>query len=138
MNAPALKIVLPPPETLESLCTEITRLKHEESVIAARLQSIEKAIIALVGAREEGAQTTTLTDGRKLTVTGKLIYSADMALLTMLAATLPPHLSPVKLVRQLDAAGAKWLRSNDPEHWAMIARAITIKPAKTSVTVKAA
>ena len=34
MNSPALKIV-PSPETLESLCTEIAHLKHEESVAVA-------------------------------------------------------------------------------------------------------
>lgn len=135
MNQFALKIA-PAPETLESLCSEITRLKHEEAQLYTRRQVIENAIIGLVGAKEEGAKTLTLSDGRKLTVTGKLIYSADMAQLIMLATALPAHLSPVKVVHQLDATGAKWLRANDPEHWAKIAPAITVKPAKTAVEVK--
>jgi len=135
MNSPALKIV-PPPETLESLCTEIAHLKHEESVLAAKRLSIENSVIAIVGAKEEGAKTTTLADGRKLTVTGKLNYSADMAKLLSLVTALPEHLSPVKVVHQLDATGAKWLRANDPENWAKIAPAITVRPAKTAVEVK--
>lgn len=135
MNLPALKIVTQP-ETLESLCTEIARIKHEESALAARRLNIENAVIAIVGAKEEGAKTTTLADGRKLTVTGKLTYSADMAQLLMLDTELPLHLSVVKVAHQLDATGAKWLRANDPDNWAKIAPAITVKPAKTSVEVK--
>lgn len=135
MNLPALKIVTQP-ETLESLCTEIARLKHEESALAARRLNIEIAIIAIVGAKEEGAKTTMLADGRKLTVTGKLTYSADMAQLLMLDTELPLHLSVVKVVHQLDATGAKWLRANDPDNWAKIAPAITVKPAKTAVEIK--
>ena len=53
-----------------------------------------------------------------------------------LVTALPEHLSPIKLVHQLDATGAKWLRANDPENWAKIAPAITVKPAKTAVEVK--
>lgn len=135
MNLHALKTATAP-ETLDSLCTEIARLKHEESVLASKRLSIELAVIAIVGAKEEGATTTTLADGRKLTVTGKLSYSADMAKLIMLASALPLHLSPVKVVHQLDATGAKWLRAHDPENWTKIAPAITVKPAKTAVEVK--
>ena len=78
----------------------------------------------------------TLTDGRKITITGKLIYSADIALLISLATALPPHLSPLKVKTELDTTGAKWLRANDPANWGKIAQAITVKPAKTSVEVR--
>jgi len=104
--------------------------------VAALGPGIENAVIAIVGAKEEGAKTVALADGRKLTVTGKLTYSADMAQLLSLVTALPKHLSPIKLVHQLDATGAKWLRANDPENWAKIAPAITVKPAKTAVEVK--
>lgn len=135
MNAPALKLSTAP-ETLESMCTEIALLKHEEAALYAKRQTLEQAVIAVVGAKEEGAKTVSLADGRKLTITGKMIYSADMAQLMTLATALPEYLSPIKVVRQLDSTGAKWLRANDPEHWALIAPAITVKPAKTAVDVK--
>ena len=135
MNLHALKTPTAQ-ETLESLCTEISRLKREESALSTKRQSIENAVIAIVGDKEEGAKTVALADGRKLTVTGKLTYSADMAQLLSLVTALPEHLSPIKLVHQLDATGAKWLRANDPENWAKIAPAITVKPAKTAVEVK--
>jgi hypothetical protein len=133
MNYPNLKLAT---QNLETLCTQITELKREESILAGKRASLEIDVINLVGAKEEGANTTTLADGRKLTVTGKLIYSADMQKLMVLAESLPLHLSPVKVKHELDATGAKWLRANDPASWAKIAPAITIRPAKTSVEIR--
>jgi hypothetical protein len=49
---------------------------------------------------------------------------------------LPPNLRPIKVEPKLDETGAKYLRNNEPEVWAMLAPAITIQPAKTSVTIK--
>ena len=48
----------------------------------------------------------------------------------------PAHMQPIKTVVQLDATGAKFLRANEPEVWRSIAQHITVKPAKTAVSVK--
>ena len=60
-----------------------------------------------------------------------------MPLLLQLAGALPENLRPLKVETKLDETGAKYLRANEPEIWAMLAPAITVAPAKTSVAIKA-
>jgi hypothetical protein len=98
---------------------------------------IEEKIIDMVGIKEEGSSTTKLESGLKITVTGKITYSADMALLAQLCQALPENLHPIKTKVELDTTGAKYIRNNEPEAWKILSGAITIKPAKASVEIKA-
>jgi len=130
--------------TLESTTTQLDELaqawvhaKADEAAANKRRVTIEEQIVAITGAKEEGAATHELANGMKLTVTGKLTYSADVALLVQLAGALPEAMRPIKMEPKLDETGAKYLRNNEPEVWNMIAPAITIKPAKTSISIKA-
>ena len=122
--------------TVEELVDEITKAKAEESRANKIRVALEEILIARLGHKPEGAQTHELANGFKVTITGKMTYSADMELLTQLASNLPPNLRPIKVEPKLDETGAKYLRNNEPEVWAMLAPAITIQPAKTSVTIK--
>jgi len=122
---------------LNKLVADLIAAKSVEAAARAKRIALEEAIIAVVGAKEEGAQTHAVGDYR-VTVTGKLSYSADIALLTNLAEQLPADRRPIKQVTQLDEAGARWLRKNAPQEWAIVAPAIEIKPAKTALTIKEA
>lgn len=122
---------------VEDLVTKLIEAKAAEADANARRIEIESEIIARLGSKEEGSQTHELTNGFKITITGKMTYSADMPLLMQLAGALPENLRPIKMDPKLDDTGAKYLRMNKPEIWRMIAPAITIKPAKTSLTIKA-
>lgn len=123
-------------ETLEDLCSEFQAIKHEENRLKKTREDLENKIVALVGTREEGSKTTELNDGRKLTITGKISYSADMDKLQKVCLSLPENLRPLKIKTELDQTGCKYLRANEPSIWKQIADAITIKPAKTAVEVK--
>lgn len=125
------------PMTLDELAAAWISAKAEEAAANKRRVEIEEEILSLIECKEEGATTVALGNGMKLTATGKLSYSADMGLLVQLAAALPADLRPIKTEPKLDETGAKYLRNNEPEVWNMIAPAITIKPAKTSITIKA-
>lgn len=122
---------------LNKLVADLIATRSVEAAARAKRIALEEAIIAVVGAKEEGAQTHAVGDYR-VTVTGKLSYSADIALLTNLAEQLPADRRPIKQVTQLDEAGARWLRKNAPQEWAIVAPAIEIKPAKTALTIKEA
>jgi len=122
----------------EAVRAYVDAKRAEDAATAARVQA-EQRILALHPAREEGADTFE-AGGFKVTVTGKLSYACDdLAALTAAceASSLPPNWVPVKTVQQLDATGAKWLRANEPDLWArVVAPHITVKPAKTAVSVR--
>lgn len=122
--------------TIEQLVENLVSAKAEENLANKKRIALEEQIIDRLGKREEGAQTHELTNGVKLTITGKLSYKADMSLLMQLAGQLPENMRPIKTEVKLDETGAKYLRNNEPEVWAMLAPAITTKAAKASVEVK--
>lgn len=133
----ALALATQNQSTLDDLVDELIAAKALESKANKDRVAIEEKIIALIGAKEEGAQTTDLANGMKVTVTGKLSYKADMAVLQEICAKLPEQYRPIKTEVKLDETGAKFLRANEPAIWAKLSKAITVKPAKTSVEVKA-
>ena len=98
--------------------------------------NLETQIIDILGAKPEGSETHALSSGHKVTITGKMTYSADMPTLMAICAALPEQYRPIKTKTELDQTGAKYLRTNMPEIWAQIAPAITMKPAKTSIEIK--
>ena len=120
---------------------ELTNLliaaKQAEAQANKHRVDIEAKIIEALGKRDEGSQTHELENGLKITITGKMSYKADMAMLMALCEKLPESMRPIKIEPKLDETGAKYLRNNEPEVWATIAQAITIKPAKPSVEIKA-
>lgn len=123
-------------QTTEDMVAELIAAKADEARANKNRVAIEEKLIARLGNKPEGATTTELSNGMKITVTGKMSYKADMDMLMQLAGELPANLRPIKTEVKLDETGAKYLRNNEPEVWAMLAPAITIKPAKTSVEIK--
>lgn len=123
--------------TVDQLVEDLIAAKRVEAEANKRRIAIEEQIVKMVGAKEEGASTTELANGMKLTVTGKLTYSADMEKLQEICAKLPQEMRPIKTKVELDSTGAKYLRANEPAVWAKLSKAITVKTAKTSVEVKA-
>jgi hypothetical protein len=122
---------------LTNLVNELIAAKKTEAEANARRVNIEQEIIKITGQKEEGSQTHDLENGMKLTVTGKLSYSANMNMLMSIVSNVPESLRPIKVETKLDETGCKYLRHNEPETWALLAPAITVKPAKTSITIKA-
>lgn len=124
-------------KTAEQLAQEFIAAKAAEAAANKARVAVEQEIIKLLGQREEGAQTHELTNGLKLTITGKLAYKADMAKLMAVCSSLPENMRPLKTETKLDETGAKYLRANEPAVWAALADAISVKPAKASVEIKA-
>jgi succinate dehydrogenase/fumarate reductase flavoprotein subunit len=123
--------------TIDELVADFIAAKAVETKANKDRIAIEEQIIAMLGKREEGSQTHELDNGMKVTITGKVTYSADMEKLQEICAKLPQEMRPIKTKIELDTYGAKYLRANEPAIWAKLAKAITVKAAKASIEVKA-
>jgi len=117
-----------------------TKTKEQEAK-QARIEAEEK-IAALVETAEEGQKTFSVGD-LKLTVKRSLLYSADFdgirsALNKQGLVDGNRYHIPInsKTTHTLDVAGYRWYRDNAPAAWRAMAEHVSVKPAKTSVTVK--
>lgn len=121
----------------EELATAWQAAKLDEERANKKRIEIESEIVSRFGFKEEGAETHWLDDGRKVEISGKLTYKADdMEVFVKCCEQIPADLRPIKTETKIDETGAKWLRANRPDLWDAIARAITVKPAKTAVKIK--
>lgn len=119
------------------LAQQLIAAKKAEADANAKRVALEQELIAILGSKEEGSETHNLENGLKITITAKLSYSADMPILLSLCDSIPESMRPIKREVKLDETGAKYLRNNEPDVWRMLSSAITVKPAKPSVTIKA-
>jgi hypothetical protein len=92
--------------------------------------------LALCPAREEGSSSRTLLGGYKLKTIGKLSYKADLDALLTITAAWPAEYKPVKTEVKVDENVLKTIRATRPDLWRDLAMAVTVKPAKTNVTIE--
>lgn len=130
--------ILPFPDSLPDLVQRYIEAKRDEESAKQIRLTLEERILALAPAREEGAQTTDLGNGFKLTTTGKLAYKCeDMDALREITRRWDGNLVPLKTTTSLDDTGCRYLRRERPELWRQLANVITTSPAKTSIKVGA-
>ena len=123
------------PDNLEGLVDQFIAAKRDEDAAKKKRLEVEERILALAPAKEEGSQTIEV-GGYKLTTTGKLAYKADsIDAVRAATASWPAELVPLKSKTELDDTGCKYLRRERPDLWQQIAKAITVKPAKASLSV---
>ena len=122
---------------IEELAKQWVEAKAREHQANIERVEIERRIIAVTGAKQDGSKTID-AGPYKVTLTGKLIYKADIPMLTNLVENVPVQLRPLKTEVQLDVAGAKYLQQNEPAIWQQLAPAVTITSAKTAITIKEA
>ena len=108
--------------------------KVDEDALKARRIEIEEAIISQLGKRKEGSKTHDLGT-HKITITGVVSRTLDKVVWESIKDRIPEELRPVTYEPKLDTAGVKWLQTNDPDTYRLVAKALTIKPGKTNVKV---
>lgn len=124
---------------LDKLVDALIKAKADEAAANAHRVRVEEQILALVPPKDEGSVTHTLGSGLKLTVTQKLyIKCSDVHQLRQQCKDRlwPDSLVPIKSVEQLDEAGVKWLRKEEPNLYRQIAEYLTITPAKPALSIK--
>ena len=122
-------------EQIDILANKWAIAKQKEEAARDERVEIEKQILALHPAREEGSETFATPMGAKIQLTGKLTYKADVAKLVELTQHWPVDAKPIKTEVKADESILKALREHSPEAWLQIAPAITVTPAKTGVKV---
>lgn len=122
---------------LDTLCLALMRAKEDEDRARETRVAIEAEIVKLVDAREEGSVTTT-GEQFKASVTFGVNRTVDREALEAIRDSVPPALfhKAFDYRPSIDLAGLKYLRNNEPETYAVLAQAITARPAKPSVKVE--
>lgn len=121
---------------LDTLCLALMRAKQNETEARDARVAIETEIVSLVDAKDEG---TSSAEGEsfKASVTFGFNRTLDRAVVDSLRDKVPPELffRAFEYKPAIDLAGLRYLRNNEPETYAVLAEAITSKPAKPSVSV---
>jgi ABC-type lipoprotein release transport system permease subunit len=123
--------------TIHDVAADLMVARALEKTATEQRVAMEEELIALLGgAKIEGADTHHIGP-YKVTITGKLNRKLDLKKYDQIVDRIPEALRPVKVKRELDVTGIKYLANNEPEIYAMLANAgaLTAEPAKTSVTI---
>lgn len=112
---------------------------REEAARKERVAAEEELVEALraagsLPAKDEGSKTLDV-ENYKVKVTNKLTRKLVGKGAEGIKALDLGELTPLKTKVELDDAGCKWLRDNDPEIYAKLAAFIETKPAKTAVEI---
>lgn len=121
--------------SIQNLAKAWILAKEDEDAAIARRLDIEEQLAQALQFPEDGSKTHKV-EGYKITVTGRLNFRADMPHLLSLAGQLPDNLRPIKTEPTLDRTGVKWLRSNEPEIYRIIAPAIEVVPGKPGFKIE--
>lgn len=107
----------------------------EEKAKLERVQC-ESDMLPFLDQREEGACTTTLEDGTKITVKNAYGRSIHWDTWKRIQPRIPTELHPIKMVEMLDETRLKFLLQNEPDTYKIISEAITTTPRKPNITIK--
>ncbi len=121
---------------LHTLAAELVAAKKAEHMAKDNRIRIEEDLIALLGAKEEGSQSHDAGE-YTVTITGKLNRSADWDELDKAIESVPVSMRPIKVKRELDTKGLRWLEAHRPDLYRVISKALIVKPAKTAVAIRA-
>lgn len=120
----------------EDLAALWLEAKEGENAFINYRREVEECLTRLLPMQEEGSKTTAVGN-YKITMTGVINRKLDLEAWDKLRESVPVDFWPTKLVEEVDNTGCKYLKKNQPEIWAICAKAITEKPGKTGVKVVA-
>lgn len=118
-----------------ALCAAWLRAKATEEIARAKRIRIEEELLPLVETKAEGSKTTSV-QGYKVEVKCGFSRKLEPDGFTAMAA-IPDGLRPVKFKPELDEKGLKFLQSNEPQYYSLIAQHLTVRPSKPSFTITA-
>jgi hypothetical protein len=122
--------------SLEAIAFRWRLLKDAEEKAKLERVQCESDMLPFLDQREEGACTTTLEDGTKITVKNAYGRSIHWDTWKRIQKRIPTELHPIKLVEMLDETRLKFLLQNEPDTYKIISEAITTSPRKPNITVK--
>lgn len=111
--------------------------KRDEEAANKRRLAAEIEICALTAVKTEGSTTTDL-GVYKIKTTGKIDRKLDATKLVDMDKKIPALILQrlVSYEPKLSITELRYIQENEPAYYAVFAEALTVKPAKTSVTVE--
>lgn len=128
---------MPLPSAIDHAAQHLRECKQAEDTAKAARIAAEDALIALVGCKTEGS-TTIKTAYFAVKTIGKLTRSLDVPAFESIKTQIPEAIRD-RLVRykpELSLTELRHIESDEPEIYAVLTQALTIKPAKASVSVE--
>lgn len=125
---------------IDTAAYTLVQAKAEESAATAKRIAAENALLALLPTPEKAEGTeSTATQYFKIAVTYGMNRTLDAAALDAIRSTLAPHLFDTAITYKpaINLPGLRTLQAKEPSAYALLAQAITAKPAKPSVKVEA-
>lgn len=123
---------------IDRAALRLLALKDQEAQAKAAREKAEAELLALVDKRDEGTVRAD-TDMHKIAVRYALTRSVDGEKLAQVAPQIPEAIGK-RLLRwkpELVTSEVRYIEANEPEIYALVAQAITVKPSKPSITVEA-
>jgi hypothetical protein len=118
--------------TVEDAASDWMDAKNEEIAANKRRVEIEEELLSFLTCKLEGSESHQI-GAYRVTLTGRLNRKVDWETLSTLG--IEEDVLPIKQKPELDLKGLRYLESNEPEIYNKFCQALTIEPAKTSVTV---
>ena len=115
---------------LQDLCKDLVFAKARLKAAQDNILKIENQIITMIPPKLEGSQTIPL-DGYRLSVTSKLNRKLDFD--AYQALDLPENMQFVNMKPTIDLFKLRAIERLDP---ALVARCVTVKPAKTAIKIE--
>lgn len=122
---------------IDTLIADVEAMKILEDKYRTLRLDAEERLVAAVEAKPEGS-VTVRGSRYKATVTFGVNRTIDAAALDAVRAKVPAGLfeQAIEYAPKIKLAGLRYLQNNEPETYAILAQAITAKPAKPSVRVE--
>lgn len=124
-------------DALPGLIELLVQRKEAEAYAEEQRIEVEEKIISLLGKPDEGSESHDVGE-HKVTITQRVTRKLDEKAWAMIVEKIPEALRPVKSVTklQIEDAGVRWLRDNEPGYYKILCTAMTEKDAKPSVKVE--
>ena len=121
---------------LTTLVDQWQVLKQKEEDARAARVAHEAIMLPHLEQVPQGSKTTTLPDGRKVTVKNGDSYSVDWQAWKQVKDSIPDKLKPIKLREVLSETELRYLMRNEVDTYKAIAKCFIARPKKAGITVK--
>lgn len=113
---------------------ELAKMQHERT--AEALSDAHANLVALMPTKDEGAVTVS-GESYKVAITYGMNRTVDAAALAAIKDSVPPALfeQAITYKPSIVLAGLRYLSSKEPSVYAILAQAITARPAKPSLRI---
>ncbi|BAQ89916.1 hypothetical protein [uncultured Mediterranean phage uvMED] len=123
---------------LTTLVDQWQALKQAEEKARLARVAHEALMLPYLEQVPQGSKTTTLSDGRKVTVKNGDSYSVDWQAWKQVKNDIPDELKPVQLKEVLSETKLRYLMNNEVDTYKAIAKCFVARPQKAGITVKEA